>query len=175
MSCDVVIAQSLVSRLHARIERSGARLLLHDLQSANGTFVNGRRLYEPHALANYDLIGLGSLSAQLTFMDEDATDLAASSLRFDEQVMRFYLGTRGVELTPNQFRLLLHLHRRRGMISTREQCAEAVWGVDYAPGMEATTLDRLVSTLRSALRRVDAEANLIQTRPGLGFQLVEQL
>jgi hypothetical protein len=54
-----------------------------------------------------------------------------------------------------------------------EQCAEAVWGSTYAPSMDATTLDRLVSTLRAALRRADPTAGLIVTRPGLGYQLAD--
>ncbi len=54
---------------------------------------------------------------------------------------------------------------------SREQLAEAVWGADYPPGMDATTLDRLISTLRAALRRADATRELVVTRPGLGYEL----
>jgi DNA-binding winged helix-turn-helix (wHTH) protein len=39
--------------------------------------------------------------------------------------------------------------------------------------MDATTLDRLVSMLRAALRRADDSAALIVTRPGLGYQLAD--
>src|SRR5262245_44609725 len=59
-TCDIVVPQNLVSRLHAKIERVGPRYMLRDAGSANGTFVNGRRLYESHLLAHDDLIGLGS-------------------------------------------------------------------------------------------------------------------
>jgi DNA-binding winged helix-turn-helix (wHTH) protein len=37
--------------------------------------------------------------------------------------------------------------------------------------MESTTLDRLVSTLRAALRRADPDSHAIVTRPGLGYLL----
>jgi ABC transport system ATP-binding/permease protein len=42
--CDLTLDSPLVSRHHARLERSGATHLLIDLGSTNGTFVNGRRI-----------------------------------------------------------------------------------------------------------------------------------
>jgi DNA-binding response OmpR family regulator len=167
----VVVLGPLVSRLHAVIERAGARLQVRDLGSVNGTYVNGQRLYEPHALTNHDLIGLGEPSAHLTFVDPDATQAPVARLQYDERSMRFFLRQRALELTPNQFRLLLYMHRRRGQVCAREACAEAVWGADFPPGMDATTLDRLISTVRAALREVEPEARFIETRPGLGYQL----
>ena len=43
-SCAVVIALPVISRLHARIELQHDRYLLFDAGSANGTFVNGKRI-----------------------------------------------------------------------------------------------------------------------------------
>jgi DNA-binding response OmpR family regulator len=172
-SCHVVVPGPVVSRLHALVERAGSHFQLRDLGSANGTYVNGQRLRAPHLLANYDLIGLGETRAQLTFVDPDSTHAAGPRLTYNERSMRFFLGQRALELTPNQFRLLRHLHEHGGQVSSREQCAAAVWGDGYAPGMEATTLDRLVSTLRAAIRQIDPEAVVLDTRPGLGYQLAD--
>jgi DNA-binding response OmpR family regulator len=172
-TCQVVVPRPLVSRLHAQIERDGARLRLRDLGSVNGTYVNGQRLHEPHLLAHLDLIGLGEPAAQLSWVDPDATTTSTARLRYDEREMRFFLGRRVVDLTPSQLRLLLHLYRHRGQVSTREQCAEAVWGADFPPGYDATALDRLLSTLRGTLRRVDPETRLIETRSGLGYRLTD--
>lgn len=41
-SANVVVSSQLVSKAHARLERSGLELVLMDLQSANGTFVEGK-------------------------------------------------------------------------------------------------------------------------------------
>lgn len=171
--CAVVAPFAWVSRLHAQIEQIGARFVLRDLGSANGTFVNGVRLTEPHALSHHDVIGLGESGAHLTYVDPDITQSTATRLTYDERAMRFRLGATSLELTPNQFRLLRHLHRFRGQVCPREQCAEAVWGPSFAPGMDATTLDRLISTLRATLRRADDASGLIVTRPGLGYQLAD--
>jgi DNA-binding response OmpR family regulator len=172
-ACHIVVPSPVVSRLHAQIERAGARFQLRDLGSVNGTYVNGNRVHATCLLNNYDLIGLGEASAQLTFVDPDATRANTARLCYDERLMRFTVGTVPVELTPNQFRLLRYLFQNRGQVCAREQCAEAVWGPSFAPGMDATTLDRLVSTLRATLRKAGVESNLVVTRPGLGYQLAD--
>src|SRR5829696_8310895 len=54
----VRLADSLLSRRHCRVERAGERLLLTDLESLNGTFVNGRPVRE-HAFADGDQVTVG--------------------------------------------------------------------------------------------------------------------
>ena len=169
--CEIVIPRETVSRLHARVVRDGPRFVLHDAGSANGTFVNGERLTAPHLLADRDRIGLGSPAPLLTYADPDPTVVAASRLRYDERTLRFTLGGQPLELTPNELRLLRFLHEHAGQVGTREQCAEAIWGPDYAPGWDADALDRVVSNLRGKLRKVDP-AEVIRTRPGLGYELI---
>ncbi len=56
-----------VSRLHAVIKRDANRVLLMDLGSSNGTYVNGKRL-NPNVeqlLSNGDVIALGKLKIQV--------------------------------------------------------------------------------------------------------------
>jgi DNA-binding response OmpR family regulator len=169
--CNVVVPFAFVSRVHSRIRLVAGRFQIHDRQSVNGTFVNGERVHRPHTLSNHDLIGLGEVGPHLTYVDPDPTQNSAARLIYDERAMRFSLGATRLDLTPNQFRLLRCLDRNRGRVCAREHCAEAVWGMHYAPGMEATTLDRLVSTLRTTLRTADPKNRLIVTRPGLGYML----
>lgn len=56
-----------VSRLHAVIRRGVDDVMLSDLESANGTFVNGQRIpaNEERALAHGDVISLGGLKIQI--------------------------------------------------------------------------------------------------------------
>ncbi|MBI3967191.1 MAG: DUF3662 domain-containing protein [Chloroflexi bacterium] len=58
---DIVIADRRISRQHAEIRRSPQGFLVSDLQSMNGTFVNGRRVGEA-PLKNGDEISLGGLA-----------------------------------------------------------------------------------------------------------------
>jgi hypothetical protein len=58
-----------VSRRHCQLERQGRHLVLTDLGSANGTFLNGQRIWpkETHIVAHGDQIVLGKLRLQIIF------------------------------------------------------------------------------------------------------------
>ncbi len=58
-SNEIVISDPQVSRQHARITRQGKLVVIEDLGSTNGTFVNGIRLAGPHVMVNGDVLGLG--------------------------------------------------------------------------------------------------------------------
>ena len=56
-----------VSRLHAVVKRDANRVLVMDLGSSNGTYVNGRRI-NPHveeSLSHGDIVALGKLKIQV--------------------------------------------------------------------------------------------------------------
>lgn len=170
-SCNIVVRHPLTSRLHARIERQGPRYMLADAGSANGTYVNGKRIVDGHLLQHDDVIGLGQLAGILRFIDPDSTLRSSSVLQYDERTMQFMLGGGALQLSPMQFRLLRYLYRHAGDICSRESCAQAIWGRDYDPGMDASALDQAISSLRRTLRRASTEANLIETRRDLGYVL----
>ena len=58
--CDHVIDLPMISSRHARLFREGDRILIEDLRSSNGTFVNGTRVEGPVVLNSGDEVGLGS-------------------------------------------------------------------------------------------------------------------
>lgn len=55
---DIAIGEALVSRHHARFSVKGSECELADLESANGTFVNGERLVGTRRLTPGDVIGI---------------------------------------------------------------------------------------------------------------------
>jgi hypothetical protein len=169
--CDVVVQRREVSRLHARIERQGLRYVLTDADSANGTYVNGRRLTEPHWLENEDLIGLGSGPSLLKFVDPLDTYVPSRGLRYDDQLMVFLLDGRALELTPGQAKLLLLLYRNSGRLCTRDECAQQIWGQPYEAAQHAAALDMLVAGLRARIRQANPDLDLLKTRRGLGYVL----
>lgn len=60
-----------VSRLHAVIKRESGRIIFMDLGSANGTYINGKRL-SPNIeqIVNHgDIIALGKLKMQILFKE----------------------------------------------------------------------------------------------------------
>ncbi|GAB4443076.1 MAG: hypothetical protein Kow0031_25240 [Anaerolineae bacterium] len=170
--CQVIVENNkIVSRVHAKIERQGPRYVLLDANSVNGTFVNGRRIYEAHLLADGDQIGLGSPTALLRFNDPDPTIPILSRLTYNEQTLAFAFNKQPLELSPNQFRLLHHLYQHAGEVCTQESCAEAVWGKDYHSYSD-TALHREIANLRKKLRQLDPDVeDMIQTRKGQGYVL----
>jgi pSer/pThr/pTyr-binding forkhead associated (FHA) protein len=56
-----------VSRRHARILKQGGTVVIEDMGSINGTFVNGRRLdpYLPEVLNDGDILQLGKLQIEI--------------------------------------------------------------------------------------------------------------
>jgi hypothetical protein len=175
-TCDIIVQRQTVSRLHARVVREGPRHFLHDVGSANGTFVNGQQVVSPHPhlLSHRDTISLGTAGDVLRFVDPDPTVVPISRLRLDERAQIFYLVAQPLELTPGQHKLLTYLYRHMGELCSREGCAEAIWGRNYDPGLDAEALDRAVSNLRGVLRRAGQGDELLQTRRGMGYVLLAQ-
>jgi hypothetical protein len=61
---DVVIPSSTVSGKHAELQVSGHDILLRDLGSTNGTFVNGERIRAATQINPKDVVLLGSVAVQ---------------------------------------------------------------------------------------------------------------
>lgn len=63
---DISIADSFTSQFHARIRREGNAVMLEDLGSTNGTFLNSERLENNSALLSEgDKIRIGGVTFQL--------------------------------------------------------------------------------------------------------------
>jgi predicted component of type VI protein secretion system len=75
----VVVNDPQVSRQHARITPQGGLLILEDLNSTNGTTVNGMRITGAHTLAHGDEIGLGD-NITLTFYGHPSSDGGVTSV-----------------------------------------------------------------------------------------------
>jgi hypothetical protein len=58
--CRIVVLDPLVSREHAMIRISKNEVVLEDLRSANGVYINNVRIFEPHQLFDGDRILVGT-------------------------------------------------------------------------------------------------------------------
>jgi len=63
--CTVCLESSTVSRHHARLLVTGEQVVLEDLDSKNGTFVNGGRVVAPTPLVKDDRVRFGSVDLAL--------------------------------------------------------------------------------------------------------------
>jgi pSer/pThr/pTyr-binding forkhead associated (FHA) protein len=69
-SCEWVIANDTVSSRHARMVYHHDQWWLEDLNSRNGTFLNGATLEAPAVLADQDQVRCGQVHFSVKFSDE---------------------------------------------------------------------------------------------------------
>ncbi len=62
---DIVIGDSFVSGRHARFSIADQDLIVEDLQSTNGTLLNGEPLFQPTYLHKNDLILIGDVEMKV--------------------------------------------------------------------------------------------------------------
>jgi two-component system OmpR family response regulator len=95
------------------------------------------------------------------------TTLRVADLEMDEGRWTVHRGGVQVELSPTEFRLLAYLMRHEGIVLTRAQLLEAVWGWDYAG--ESQIVETYVSYLRRKLDPLGPP--LLHTQRGVGYTL----
>jgi pSer/pThr/pTyr-binding forkhead associated (FHA) protein len=64
-SASIRLEEDSVSKQHARLSHENGVFHIEDLESSNGTFVNGRRVYRRTELRPGDLIRLGAVILKL--------------------------------------------------------------------------------------------------------------
>jgi len=79
------------------------------------------------------------------------------------------LGQQAINLRPKEFEVLLYLARKPGVVMTRDDLMNAVWGFDYIGGQR--TVDVHVSSLRKKLE-LDPGSVHIDSIRGVGYKLV---
>lgn len=176
--CDIVVEERRVSRHHARIEKHSDGYILRDLDSKNGTYVNGSEVRdEPHLLADGDEIQI-ALSVRMGFVGADATlplslNGMGMGLRLDKAARKVVVG--GQEMVPPpslaQFRLLELLYDRSGTVVSRELIVDAVWREEASDGISEQAVDALVRRLRERIATLDPNREYIVTVRGHGFRL----
>jgi DNA-binding winged helix-turn-helix (wHTH) protein len=179
-SCSVVIPLPVISRLHARIEMQHDRYVLFDAGSANGTFVNGKRIDQSVQLSTGDEIWLGSQDVTLQFADPEETlvmqpNIAPAPIFIDEDARTVQVFGVPVQLSPLEYGLLLHLAHNPGTVCTREGTFLAVWGQPYDHATCEDALNACIAKLRRNLRAAaesaGAEPPPITTVQRVGFRL----
>ena len=63
---DFVVDAALVSRLHCRLTAGAEEIEIVDLESTNGTFVNGKRVDRKASAKAGDRIGVGRVELEVT-------------------------------------------------------------------------------------------------------------
>jgi two-component system, OmpR family, response regulator len=99
--------------------------------------------------------------------EQAGSPLRVADLELDEDRWTVRRAGVPVELSPTEFRLLAYLMRHEGLVLTRAQLLENVWGWDYSGASQ------IVETYMSYLRRKldPLGPPLIHTQRGVGYSL----
>jgi len=73
-SCDLPLQKGSVSKNHAKLVEREGRVILVDLRSTNGTFVNGRRLAGPQVVKPDDEISIGDYVLYAEVLEDEHED-----------------------------------------------------------------------------------------------------
>ena len=173
---DIVLDDRQVSRLHARIYWRDGHYEIEDLQSKNGTHLNGRDVVGSQPLHDGDEIQV-ALRFKLAFVDAGATaplvfeGPARAGLRLETATHQVLIDDKLLEppLSPQQYRLLELIYGTAGVIS-RDDIVHAVWPDTPNGAVSEQSIDALVRRLRERLAELDPEHQYLVTMRGHGFR-----
>jgi two-component system OmpR family response regulator len=111
--------------------------------------------------------GHRGLAAEADGQEDSQATLRVADLELDEDHWTVRRSGIPVELSPTEFRLLAYLMRNQGLMLTRRQLLDNVWGWEYAG--QSQVLETYVSYLRRKLDPLGPP--LIHTQRGVGYSL----
>ena len=116
---------------------------------------------------------IARIKVQLRRPSEASPVLRAGPLELDRTRCQVRLHGNEVPLTATEFRLLEYLMGRAGIVFSREQLLDSVWGNDRA--VTDRTVDVYVLRLRQKLESEPANPQLIRSVRGFGYSFNETL
>lgn len=93
--------------------------------------------------------------------------LEKKGLFIDTAGFMAYLNGASIELTLKEFEVLSYLYENKGLVLTRDQLLNAVWGYDYLG--DTRTVDSHIARIRTKLG--DFGASHLKTVYGMGYKL----
>lgn len=180
-SNDLVIDLVAVSREHARVQRTGTVCRIEDLQSRNGTYVNGDSVHGAVLLNDGDVVVVGGV-ARLVFRDPTATPIAPrigrlSGVWIDPKTDAVWIDAVRLEppLSSLQFRLLQLLEEHVGQIVSRVTIVDVVWADVTAEGVSDDAVTALLKRLRARLREGPFGGEYVEIVKGRGVRLRDNI
>ena len=185
--CDIVIPVRQISRKHLIFRLRGGVCVVEDLNSKNGSWVNGYRLLGMRELEDGDEIRVAK-DIRLRFVGSGATaptttrslpevipsaSMTGTRMRLDPESRQVYIGNHVLAppLSLPQYRLLEILFASQGGVCSRNDVVEAVWPEAMGTGVSEQAIDALVRRLRDRLAEIDNDHQYVVTVRGHGFRL----
>lgn len=177
---DIEIQLNSLSRKHAEVEPLDATYVIRDLNSRNGTAVNGKMLDEAHALVHGDSILLAG-AVEFFFFDPNATPHtprlgALRGLWIDPKSQDVWIDAK--RLTPplsrKQFTLLQLIANANGELITRDTVAAEIWPNAAPDYVNNDAIDSIIKRLRRRLGTIENTRPVIEIIRGRGLRLISE-
>jgi pSer/pThr/pTyr-binding forkhead associated (FHA) protein len=167
---DVYVADQRASRRHAEIRWDGEGSTLHDLESTNGTRLNGAPITSPQPLLDGDKITVAD--AVFTFRDPEATLRVdpLPLLAVDAASGQIWVNHAPVSLSPKEQALFDLLYTNAKKVCSKQEIATAVWP-EYQSPVQDYQIESLVKRLREKIEPDPRDPKLITTLRGRGYRL----
>lgn len=73
-NCNLTLSSKEISREHAEILRLGTSLMIRDVGSTNGTFINNIKITQSTSIRNSDIIHFGNIEFRIIYKNEIDSD-----------------------------------------------------------------------------------------------------
>ena len=117
--CDIVLANSQVSRRHAQIKLASRTFTIVDLGSSNGTYLNGEHITE-HILEDGDRIELGKDRVPLLFTSDPTRFPGDDVAGFERALLDLKLGGKDDSTALQKILWILDFQQQWGQTLTSE-------------------------------------------------------
>jgi hypothetical protein len=172
VECDIVIASKSISRENTRLLRTGRYWNVEDMNSTNGTYLNGERIITPMKIRDGDSLKVGDVI--FIFHDPDTTtrENPIPDLEVDILAGMVRVNRKAINLSPKEYSLLTYLYERRGQVCSKDDIGHAVWPEYETGGIFDYQIENLVRRLRTRIELDPANPRLLFTIRGLGYKLL---
>jgi len=184
---DVNVDSPFISRRHFQIRCQDDVFFITDLDSTNGTFLNGERLtsQQERRLRDQDLIGMAGDQVVFRFLDPvktitiDSSSLIPAVPRANTELVvdsgSRDVTVRGEKLAPplskKEFDVLELLYLRRGNAVSRDEIAKAGWPERSEADVTPEEIDQYIRRLRRRIEEDPSRPKLIVTLRGHGYRI----
>lgn len=168
--CDVLIPDPRASRHHAELRVGQESVTIRDLDSTNGTRLNGELVDGPTCVRDGDVIEIAGV--HFAFHDPDATldESRFPCLVVDKASGNVWVDRRPVSLSHKQYALLALLWSRRGAVCSRDEIVRIVWP-ECVEAVYDYQIESLVKRLRAKIEPDPSQPILLLTVRGRGYKL----
>jgi two-component system response regulator QseB len=185
---DIAVHDDFVSRSHAEISHHQNYFMLRDLDSKNGTEIDGQRIKpgQFYPLRNDANIGLGisttGTRVLLRFKESQTTatiriysmdeTVGIDWMLIDQDKKEVRVDGKIVNLSRKEFGLLLFLLKRTGKTCSRDEIIAEVWPESKDPGaVSDATIDQLIHRLREKIEPDVSQPKRLINKKGFGYIL----